>query len=163
MTIDNRMREWATPISIGAFVLSATTGIMLFFNMQLGLVRPVHEWCSWLLVLGALFHTFVNRAVFKRYFSKPLGLSIITFFFLLICISVLAPDDLEKHHPFNRVSEALIESPLFEVALIANHKPEEVVSMLRSQGIQADSTVQTIRDIAEKNKKNPLRILDAIF
>jgi len=55
MNDQNKMREWATPVTIGAFGLIALTGVMLFFKVQYGMVKPVHEWLSWLLVIGAVF------------------------------------------------------------------------------------------------------------
>jgi len=159
----SKLREWATPIIIGAFALSAVTGVMLFFKIQLGFVKPVHEWLSWLLVIGAILHMIVNRPFFMKYISKPVGRSILIFFFLLICVSMLPLDDKQRRHPFAKIADTLINSPLLAVAKVANHEPDEVISILKSNGIYTDSKDQTIREIAMKNDKDPLRILDSIF
>jgi hypothetical protein len=72
-----KIRMWATPLTIGAFGLSAITGVMIFFRWDVGLVKVAHEWFSWLLVLGGLFHVIGSWQSFVRYFSKPAGKAII--------------------------------------------------------------------------------------
>ena len=84
-TKNRHMHEWATPLTIGAFALSAFTGILLFFKIHLGLIKQAHEWLSWLLVFGTLCHLMVNWRSTVRYFSKPVGRGILFVFF---CSSV---------------------------------------------------------------------------
>ena len=69
----SRMRKWATPITIGAFILSAATGIMLFFKLDLGLTKVVHEWLSWLLVAGTIFHVIANWRFMTSYLGSHLA------------------------------------------------------------------------------------------
>ena len=163
MTIEKKLRDWATPITIGAFALSALTGIMLFFHIQPGLVKPAHEWLSWLLVLGTIFHVLGNRSPFMEYFSKPIGRGIMIVFLLLICASMLPLGPERGKHPLAKVADALNQSSLTTVAQIANHEPDEAMNILKNKGIYAESEDQTIQEIARNNKMNPLRILDAIF
>lgn len=35
-------REWATPVAAGAFLLSAVTGVLIFFHIDSGLNKFVH-------------------------------------------------------------------------------------------------------------------------
>jgi len=163
MKRDSKLREWATPITIGAFALSAITGIMLFFKVQLGLVKPIHEWLSWLLVIGTIFHIIANRYFFMKYFSKPVGRGILILFFLLICVSMFPLENKHGRHPFAKIADTLIQSPLSAVAQIANHEPDEAINILRSKGIYTESKDQTIQEIATKNNSQPLRVLDLIF
>ncbi|MFA5323274.1 MAG: DUF4405 domain-containing protein [Smithella sp.] len=165
MKIENKLREWATPITVGAFILTAVTGIMLFFKVELGLAKHVHEWFSWLLVIGAILHLIVNWRACVRYLSSPLAKGILIFFLLLTCASFL-PVDLERHNrgqPLKRISKTLIQTSLQKIAPVANHSPEEVTNILESKGIVIDNKDQTIMEIAEKNGTSPLHVLDAIF
>lgn len=166
MKNDFNLRKWATPVTIGAFALSAVTGILLFFNVRAGMVKPVHEWLSWLLVVGVIFHAIVNRQCFVKYLSKPLGRGIMIFFALLIGASLLPLGEGQgKSHsnPMARASDSLIRSPLTEVSQIADHEADEAVGLLKSKGISVERKDQTIQEIAAKNKMNPVRVLDAIF
>jgi len=166
MTIidNNKLRGWVTPLTAGAFVLSAVTGIMLFFKINLGLVKFAHEWLSWVLVIGAVAHVFINWHVMARCVSKPLGQVIVTLFILLLGVSMLPlTGDKQKGHPFSRVSNAIVNAPLSAVAKTANHTPEEVISILKSKGIQVEGKEQTVQDIANRNNQNPVRVLDIIY
>ncbi|MEN6422183.1 MAG: DUF4405 domain-containing protein [Smithella sp.] len=159
------LREWATPMTIGAFVLTAATGIMLFFKIELGSVKLVHEWLSWLLVIGTITHLIANWRASVRYLSKPLGKVILISFLLLTCVSFL-PLNVEGHnsgHPLKRISDTLIQTSLQEVAQVANHTPEEATDILQSKGIAIDGQDQTISEIATRNRTSPLLVLDAIF
>ena len=64
------MRRWATPLTIGASVLMFGTGVMMFFDIVPGYVTFVHEWLSWLFVLGAGAHIAVNYRPFLRHLKS---------------------------------------------------------------------------------------------
>jgi hypothetical protein len=161
---NNRIREWATPFTIGAFVLSALTGVLLFFKMNLGLIKPVHEWLSWLLVIGTVFHLLANWRPTVRYFSRPVGRTIFLVFFLLVCGSLLPFGAGGKHqHPASSIAEALTHAPLSAVAQVANHSPEETLALLKTQGITLASGDPTIQEIADHNHRRALDVLAVIF
>ena len=163
MKSERKLREWATPITIGAFALSAITGIMLFFKAELGLAKPLHEWLSWLLVAGATLHLITNWRSTVQYVSKPIGKGVLTFFLLLICVSFIPLGGKQGGNPVKRIADTLIQNPLYEVAQVANHKPDEAMSILQSRGIYVESKEQNIQEIAAKNNKSPLEVLSMIF
>lgn len=163
MKSESKMREWATPITIGAFALSAVTGIMLFFKVELGLIKPIHEWLSWLLVVGTIFHLITNWKASVQYISKPIGKGILIFFIVLICLSFIPLGRESKRNPVKRMHDTLIQNPLSAVAQIAEHNPDEVINILKSKGISIEGKEQTIREIASKNNKPPMDVLDVIF
>lgn len=37
------LRTWATPLTVGAFLLMAATGVLMFFGYDRGLTAVVHE------------------------------------------------------------------------------------------------------------------------
>jgi len=165
MKFENKLREWATPVTIGSFFLTAVTGILLFFKQEVGLVKHVHEWFSWLLVIGTILHVMVNWRASVRYFSKPSGRGILIFFLLLTCASFI-PINIEEHHggnPLQKISDTLIQTSLQDVAPVASHSLQEATDILNAQGISVGNQKQTIREIAEKNKTSPMRVLDVIF
>ncbi|MCE5212954.1 MAG: DUF4405 domain-containing protein [Deltaproteobacteria bacterium] len=159
----NKLREWATPITIGAFALSAVTGIMLFFKVELGLIKPVHEWLSWLLVIGTILHLIANWKASVHYISKPVGKGILIFFLVLIFSAFIPLGGESKGSPVKKMVGSLIQNPLSEVALIADHNPDEAINILKAKGINVDNKEQTIREIAAKNNKSPIDVLNVIF
>jgi hypothetical protein len=159
----SRLREWATPLMIGAFMLSAVTGIMLFFKMDPGLIKPMHEWLSWLLVIGTVFHLTANWRFFIKCVSRPLGKGILAVFFLIICVSMIPFG--EKHGEYSPIimSNVLVRTPLSSVAQVAGHGSDEAMAMLRSEGVKIEGNEQSIGEIATKNGKPPVYVLDIIF
>ena len=37
-------RDWATPLTAGAFIVLAVTGLLMFFHLDRGLNHLAHEW-----------------------------------------------------------------------------------------------------------------------
>jgi FtsH-binding integral membrane protein len=90
-------RTWVTPFTLGAFVLSAVTGILLFFKVHIGLIKPTHEWLSWLLVIAAVLHILLNYRPLMKTLSQPLGKALLVVFALLIGASFLPLGDQKEH------------------------------------------------------------------
>jgi hypothetical protein len=57
----------------------------------------------------------------------------------------------------------LTKAPLSEVAQVANHQLDEIMNILKSSGIQIEDKEQTIWDIAIKNQKSSMDILNVVF
>jgi len=67
----------ATPATIGVFIVTSLTGLLLFFEISDGSIRATHEWISIAFVLLAGFHIYNHKKSFVRYFSKEYALPII--------------------------------------------------------------------------------------
>ncbi|HEY1090516.1 MAG TPA: DUF4405 domain-containing protein, partial [Burkholderiaceae bacterium] len=63
-------RPWITPVVMGAFLLSAVTGVLMFFHLDSGLNKTAHEWLSWAMVIGVGLHVLLNMPAFKRYLKQ---------------------------------------------------------------------------------------------
>lgn len=156
-----KLRAWVTPLTIGTFIVSATTGVLLFFHLNIGLTKFAHEWLGWLLLFGVGFHAFVNRKSFVQHFSKPIGVSIIVLFLVLTTLSFI-PLDSQKPS-FVKALDALIDSRLETVAEIVKQTPDELVNKLKKQGLNVINAQQTIQDIAVVNNKDEKQMFGLIF
>lgn len=61
------VRTWATPLTIGAFLLMAATGILMFFGWNTGLTTVAHQWLSWFFLLSAGGHIAANWRPFRNH------------------------------------------------------------------------------------------------
>jgi len=161
-------RNWVTPFTFGAFVLCAVTGILLFFKIHIGLVKPAHEWLSWLMVVAAVFHLARNRRSFACTLARPVARAVAAVFFLLLGASLLPlggdQADSGKHRrQTDQITEALTHAPLATVAKIANRMPEETLQILWGQGVKAQSMEQSIQEIAEQNSQRATDVLAILF
>ncbi|NTV17564.1 MAG: DUF4405 domain-containing protein [Chlorobiaceae bacterium] len=164
------MKNWATPLAVGAFTISAVTGLLIFFDLELGIVEPVHKWLSWLLVTGVILHLISNWKQFTGYFSKKPAVVIIGTALIVTIASVLpifGEDDEEKEggkEKSGRVAAQLLESSSLEtVALVIKTTPQLLVEQLGKSGIIVRDPSLTIQQIANSNKKNEKEVLGAVL
>jgi len=161
-----RLKTWAGPLTIGSFAVIAGTGVLLFFHVNVGLVKVAHEWLSWLLVAGAVAHTAVNWKPFLAYFRKPAGAAIIGAFLALGLLSVVPSGQRGPGHgpaAFMALSSALEQSSLRVVAQVAKSSPEALIDKLRAAGIPVRDADQTIRDIASESSVRGFEVLGHVL
>jgi len=161
-------RNWVTPFTFGAFILCAVTGILMFFKIHIGLVKPAHEWLSWLMVVAAAFHLARNRRAFARALARPAAKAVAAVFFLLLGASLLPlgndqGDAGKRRRQTDQITEALTHAPLATVAKIANRMPEETLQILWGKGVKAQSMEQSIQEIAEENSQRAMDVLAILF
>ena len=164
------LKSWATPLAIGAFTISAVTGILIFFDLEIGIIEPVHKWLSWLLVTGVLLHLSSNWNGFTRYFSIKPALGIIGAA-LIVTVASLLPifgkDDEGKEGGKERtgkVAAQLLESSSLEtIALVTKTTPKLLVEQLEKNGIMVKAPSLTIQEIASNNGQNKREILGAVL
>lgn len=154
-------REWATPLTIGAFVIMASTGVLMFFHWDTALNKTAHEWLGWGMVLGVFLHTAVNWKSFKRYFSQTparwiLGISLAL---LLGSFLPLVSDKAEgvgNQSPPALAIHAISNAPISQVAVITGKSVEQLKGDLQTIGItvQADQSLASVigsnRDLTGK-------------
>lgn len=107
-------RQWVTPLLTGSFLLSAVTGILLFFKIHLGLVKPFHEWLSWMLVIASMLHVILNAAPLCKTLRPRLGRIIMVVFVLLTLASLLPLGDGGTHHGHEKHRDEQEATPRIE-------------------------------------------------
>ena len=158
-----RLKSWAGPVTIGSFAVVGLSGILMFFHLNVGLVKLAHEWLGWLLVIGAIAHLVVNWRPFLGYFRKPAGLAIMAIFLVLGLLSFLPAGGPNRRPPFMAMSSALEKAPLTLVAQVAQSTPLAVTEHLKSHGIEVRDSAQTISQIAADNQKRSMEVLVCVF
>ncbi|MDD5656442.1 MAG: DUF4405 domain-containing protein [Elusimicrobia bacterium] len=82
-------RAWATPLACGSLLLAGVTGLLLFFDIRLGLVKTAHEWSGLLLAGAAVLHIRLNWSALKAHLRGKTGRWIVALFALLTVLSLL--------------------------------------------------------------------------
>lgn len=59
MEILRKIRTIATPLTTASFLTVAVTGLFMLFHLSAGLIRPLHEIAS-LLVIGSILHIILH-------------------------------------------------------------------------------------------------------
>ena len=144
-------RDWITPITMGAFGLLATTGVLMFFHIDSGLNEAVHEWLSWVLLGGVALHAAVNWAGVRRHLAGWRGRAAVGVF-----AAVLA------HLP-GRDPGDLADAPLTVLAQVARVTPGQMRERLQGQGLAPTADADTVRSLVGDDTRAQIRVLSKVL
>lgn len=144
----NPHRPWITPVVIGAFFLSAVTGVLMFFHLDSGLNKTTHEWLSWAMVVGVTLHVLLNMPAFKRYFHQTPGRVIMGLFALVLALSFIPAGGSGGSDPgFAPPVRAMAKAPITVLAQVAGTSTEDVKARLQAAGFTVTSDQQSVADL----------------
>lgn len=155
-------REWATPLTMGAFFLMAVTGGLMFFHIEPGIGKDLHEWLGWLFIAGVALHVTVNFAGFRRHFLQGPGRWVVTAFVALTIGGLLAPSEEEEGgNPARLAAEAVLKAPLTQVAALTGKDVAALRRGLEAGGFQVTGPEQTLGAIAGEERERQMQALRA--
>lgn len=159
----NIQRSWVTPITAGAFLLSAITGVLIFFHVDSGANKFVHEWLSWVLLGGALLHTTANFAGFKMHLRTRQGQALVGVFVVALVLSFIPLGGGKSEPPFVAPVRALGEANLITLAQVAQVSPAQLRDRLGKAGVHVDSDRQTLVELVGPDARRQMQVLGKVF
>ena len=162
----NISREWATPLTIGAFSLMAVTGILMFFHLDTGLNKTAHEWLGWLMVGVVALHAIANFGGFKRHFvSNGTARAILIGSLLVIAGSFLSLPGAGGEHlpPPVLALKAITRAPLADVAQLAGKPVEQMIADLNKAGIAVTNPATSLESALAGDHELTGKALNTIF
>lgn len=159
-------RDWATPLTIGAFAIMAVTGLLMFFHADVGLNKLAHEWLGWLMVAGVAAHVVANWNAFKRHLVANMPARAI----LGICIVLLAgsfaslPGSGEGGgSPPAIAIKAITGASIEKVAALAGRSVDEVMTELGKVGIAVSDPAASLESVVGHDRGKTGAAIRAIF
>ena len=161
----NIKRDWATPLTAGAFVLMAVTGILMFFHLDTGLNKEAHEWLGWAMVTGVAFHVIANWKAFLGHLKNTKGKALIGTFVVLLALSFLQlEEEGGKGGPKYRAAvQAMAELPISTLATMAKVTPEQLRERLQQHGVQATSNEQSVSELVGQDDRRQVDVIIKLF
>jgi Domain of unknown function (DUF4405) len=156
------MRAWATPVTVGAFLLMSATGVLMFFGVRGGLISEVHEWFSWLFLAGAVAHLVVNYRPLILHLRSRWGRVSIAAAAALLVVAVLPTGIQIVHRPHQAVEQAVVDAPLSTLASLAHIAPQDLENRLKAHGIAA-TLQQSARELAQQNRVDEREVIAIAF
>lgn len=143
------LRAIATPLTIGAFIIMSVTGILMFFHLNSGFNKLLHEWAGWAMVAGVALHVVVNWLPFKRYFlSSNSARAIIALGVLALAGSFTPmPEQQRGGNPAVMAMRAVSSAPISSVAPLVGKPVSQVIQDLANAGIvlpNAEASIQSV-------------------
>ncbi len=166
----NKLRAWVTPITIGSFLLSGVTGLLMFFRVPGGLIVVAHEWLSPVFVVGACLHVWLNWGAVRANLTRTRGIVIVSLFCVLLAFAVAPSDEAEeiaREHGHGqqligrRAAEVLLRARLSTVAQLTGQAPDRLRDRLGRCGIRVTSDEVSLVDAADQSHVSPARALEA--
>jgi len=159
----NPHRPWITPLVMGAFLLSAVTGVLMFFHLDSGLNKLAHEWLSWAMLGGVLLHVLLNLPAFKRYFGQKTALTVMGVFALVLALSFVPSAGAKKAPSYAAPVRALASAPLPVLAQVLGKTPEALKADLAQAGLPVDNDRQSLQDLVGPELKKQVRTLNRLL
>jgi len=156
-----KLRKWATPLTIGAFLLMTVTGTLMFFHLDSGANKLVHEWAGWLMLAGVLAHLAVNYRAFLRHLTQPLGRGIVAALSVVLALSFI-PVPGASGSPVAAVMQGLGNAQVAQVMALSGEPFETVAARLSDAGFAPDPGM-TVAELAGGDRSRQGAILWAIF
>ncbi|MEK7345627.1 MAG: DUF4405 domain-containing protein [Pseudomonadota bacterium] len=156
-------RPWITPLVMGAFLLSAVTGVLMFFHLDTGLNKVAHEWLSWAMVVGVALHVVLNLPAFKRYLGQKTALAVMGLFGLVLALSFVSLPGSKTAPPYVAPLQALARAPLPVLAQVLGQSPEALQANLEKAGLPVDNPQQSLRDLVGPDLKAQVRTLNRLL
>ena len=156
------VRKWATPLTIGAFFPMAATGVLMFFHIDRGLTSGVHEWLSWLFLVGIVAHVIANFRPFKDCLRSGWGRTSVSVFGIVLVASFFTWGVRTGGQFLAAIQKGLVSVPLTTLAVMTRTEPDLLEQRLHAHGIVARRE-QTIRDIAGESPRKQLQVLEVVF
>ncbi len=137
----DQVNRYATPFTTGLFIVSAVSGVALFFHVGTGLFHGMHEWLSMVLLLPVGFHIWKNWLPIVNYLRKgwlilPLGLS------LAAGIAFAVPSLTSGSaggNPQMAMFGAIAGARIVDVAPVLKTTPEALIARLKAAGVPASA------------------------
>jgi hypothetical protein len=156
-------RSWVTPITAGAFLLSGVTGILIFFHLESGTGKFMHEWLGWVLLAGAALHVIANFAGLKSHLTSLRGQLLVGIFVVALLVSFLPVGGGNGEPPFIPPIRALAQTPLSTLAQVAKVTPEQMREKMIREGLQPTSDQQSLSDLVGPDTEKQMHLLGRIL
>jgi hypothetical protein len=159
------IRAWATPLTIGAFVVMSVTGILMFFHFNTRLNKLVHEWAGWAMVLGVAAHVAVNWTPFARYLSSGLiSRSLVALGIVTLAASFAPPPQQARGGSAAGMAvRAIVEAPISNVAPLTGKSLERIMEDLAKAGVALPDARASIRSVIGKDRELQAKAIGALF
>ncbi|HEU4669229.1 MAG TPA: DUF4405 domain-containing protein [Dyella sp.] len=156
------MHRYGTPLTAGLFLVSAVSGVALFFHWSSASFHRMHEWLSMLLLAPFALHMVKNWKPLLAYAKRrtllvPLALSVVA--------AVPFALNAGKGRPANPAFQAvalMTRASIDDLAPIVGVPAPELLRRLQARGYRADSTRDTPEAIATASAATPNEVLFAL-
>ena len=157
-----KTRPWSTPLTIGAGIFVAVTGLIMFFAVE-DPFKYAHELAGIAFSLAVALHALSHWRSFSGYFRERRALGIVAAAWLLGAGLVTASAVLDMGEPDALVMARIESAPLPAVAAVLGLEVEELAARLTAAGFPVTDLNASIQEIAEEHAADIDDLLDSLW
>lgn len=128
------LRKWATPLTVGSFLVMGVTGTLMFFRLNTMVGKVIHEWAGWLMLVGVGAHIVLNWRALTTYFKRPLAIWIMGVGAVLTIATVL-PIGSAVETPVRRMVMAVAQADEATLMALSGYDLQEGRALLSAAGV----------------------------
>jgi hypothetical protein len=156
------LRAYATPLTIGTFLIMGATGILLFFHTNTTLNKVVHEYVGLVMVAAVILHVVLNWRAFQTYFKRPVALTLMGASAVMLAASFVSlGEETGGTRPDMAVLQMVSSASLTDLAPIMGTDAADLVARLAEQGVTATPD-QTLIDLSNGDMRGAITLLSAV-
>ncbi|WP_133487754.1 DUF4405 domain-containing protein [Aliiroseovarius marinus] len=129
------LRKWATPLTVGSFLVMGVTGTLMFFHMNTMLGKVIHEWAGWLMLIGVGAHILLNWRALTTYFKRPLAMWIMGVGAALT-VATMLPIGGAGEPPIRSMVMAVTQADEATLMALSGHDLQEGRMLLSEAGVE---------------------------
>ncbi|MFC3639934.1 DUF4405 domain-containing protein [Camelimonas fluminis] len=155
------LTRYATPLTTGLFLVSAISGVALFFRWTPRTFHAMHEWLSMLLLAPFILHMVRNWRPLVNYAKrKTLFLPLVLSLAIAIPFAVSGLSGPGRAgNPAFRALPLMTQARLADLAPLLKTSPDKLLATLRERGYQATSIEENLETIAGTAGKKAPQVL----
>lgn len=158
------LRAWATPLVVGAFLLMAVTGVLMFFHVNTGLAKGMHEWAGLVMVTGGIAHLWLNWRAFTTYLKRPVGAAIMGLGAVALGVSFLSLGGVGgPGEAIAGVMQSVGNAPVSVLAQLSGKTADDVVATLSGLGLTGATADSTVSALTGGDREGQMEALGAVF
>ncbi len=156
-----KIRSWATPLTIGSFLIMGISGILMFFHLNIGVSKVVHEWAGWVMVIAVVAHVVLNWRAFGTYFKRPMAKGIMAACAVVLAVS-LVPASGGGGSPVRPVMMAIGQADVETVIALSGLPLEEGLKRLKVAGFTAQEGM-TMPALTKGDRDLQTQVIQTLF
>lgn len=167
-SIKSVILNYGTPFTVGLFIVSAVSGVALYFHVGTTLFREMHEVLSMVLLVPVVVHLWRNWVSFVAYFKRaamPVALVVSLLwaaFYAYGALNPAASTAAAGGNPVFALLGTVQETPLSALAPAMRIDGATAVKRLTDAGFAGVAEGDSVASIAARTKRDRLEIIAAL-
>lgn len=150
MSTTSTLRKFATPLTVGTFLVTGVTGTLWYFHIVTDAGRWLHEIIGLAMMAAVGLHLVINWRAFLTYFKRPIALVLMLGFFALTIGGYVMPDTEQAGggRPGFAAVQMLGAKDLATLAPVFNTDGDALAAKMVAAGYKGATPTSTVIDLA---------------